>query len=78
MLLSTGFFKLLMIAVLIGIPASWFLNNLWLSLIAYRTELGIQVFSTGVLILLLMGTLTIGSQTLRAAFTNPVDNLRNE
>lgn len=78
MLLSGGFFKLLLIAVVIGIPLSWLLNNLWLNMIAYRTELGVQVFSTGVLILLVMGTVTIGSQTLRAAFTNPVDNLRNE
>ena len=78
MLLSKGFFKLLMIAVLIGIPASWFLNNMWLELMAYRIDVSAAMIGLGVLIMLVLGGLTIGSQTLRAAFANPVDNLKNE
>ena len=77
-LLSKGFFKLLLIAIVIAVPAAWFINNLWLQLIAYRTELSGGVISLGVLLLLLVGGLTIGSQTLRAAYANPVDNLKNE
>lgn len=77
-LLSNSFIKLLVIAVMIGIPLSWMLNDLWLSLIAYRTSLSVSVFSIGVLTLLILGTITIGSQTLRAALTNPVNNLRSE
>ena len=78
LLLSRGFLKILVIAIAIGLPAAWFLNNLWLELIAYHTELGVGVALTGILILLLLGGITIGSQTLRAAFTNPVDNLKSE
>ena len=78
LLLSHGFLKLLLIAVAIGTPLSWILNDLWLSMIAYRTSMDLPVFSTGILILLVLGAVTIGSQTLRGAFTNPVNNLRND
>ena len=77
-LLSRGFMKLLVISLLVGIPMAWFLNNLWLEYIAYHTQIGPGVIATGALVLLLLGGLTIGSQTIRAAFTNPVDNLKNE
>jgi putative ABC transport system permease protein len=78
MLLSKVFLKLLMISIMLGIPAAWFINNLWLEFMAYRTNVSFGMISLGVLILLLLGVFTIGSQTLRAAFANPVDNLKNE
>jgi putative ABC transport system permease protein len=77
-LLSKGFFKLLVISIILGIPASWFINNLWLEVMAYRTDVTFAMFSLGVMILITLGALTIGSQTVRAAFTNPVNNLKNE
>lgn len=78
LLLSKGFIWMLVIAIGLAIPAAWFINNLWLQLIAYHTTLDIYVISTGVGIVVLLGLLTIGSQTLRAALANPVDALRNE
>ncbi|HEY9488412.1 MAG TPA: ABC transporter permease [Chryseosolibacter sp.] len=78
LLLSKGFLNLLTIAIFLGIPLAWFLNNLWLDFIAYHTEIGFGVIAMGALILIFLGGVTIGSQTLRAAFTNPVDNLKNE
>ena len=77
-LLSKSFFKLLLIAIAIALPVAWFINNLWLELIAYHTTFSFTVIISGVSILLVLGALTIGSQTLRAAYTNPVDNLKNE
>lgn len=77
-LLSKGFFKLLLIAVAIGVPAAWLINDLWLQYIAYHTDMGIGVIAVGAVILLFLGAITIGSQTLRAAYANPVDNLKNE
>ena len=77
-LLSKGFLKLLAISILIGVPIAYFGNNLWLEFMAYRTEIGFGVIATGVLTMLVLGAITIGSQTLKAAFTNPVDNLKNE
>jgi len=78
LLLSRGFVVLLGVAVLIAVPVAWFVNNLWLEQIAYRTSFSVGVIGLGILILLALGGLTIGSQTVRAAFTNPVDNLKNE
>jgi putative ABC transport system permease protein len=70
--------NLIWIAILIGVPLAWFINDLWLQLIAYRTTFSPGVIITGIAILIVLGIITIGSQTLRAAFANPVDNLKNE
>ncbi len=77
-LLSRGFLKLLALSVLIGVPLAWFINNFWLNYIAYHTEIGVGVIALGAMTLLLLGAITIGSQTMRAAFTNAIDNLKNE
>jgi len=78
LLLSKGFVTLLTIAIVLGVTASYLINNLWLELLPYRTDVTPAMVSLGVLILFLLGFITIGSQTLRAAFANPVENLKNE
>jgi putative ABC transport system permease protein len=78
LLLSKGFATMLGIAILIGVPLSYFVNNLWLETIAYHTSIGLGVIGIGVLVLIVFGAITIGSQTLRATFVNPVDNLKSE
>lgn len=78
LLLSKGFVVLLVIAIAIAVPAAWFINNLWLQQMAYRTEMSIGVILLGIGIMVGLGLLTIGSQTIRAAWTNPVDNLKND
>lgn len=77
-LLSKGFLKMLAMAIVIGVPASYFINNLWLEEIAFHTSIDLSVISIGVFVLLLFGVITIGSQTIRATFVNPVDNLKSE
>jgi putative ABC transport system permease protein len=76
LLLSKGFVAILGIAIAIGVPASYLINNLWLELIAYHTTLNFTMIIAGVSILILFGILTIGSQTIRATYVNPVDNLK--
>jgi len=78
LLLSRGFLSILGLAVLIGVPLAYVVNNLWLEYIAYRTAMGVGTISLGVLLLVFFGALTIGSQTWRAVFINPVDNLKGE
>lgn len=78
LLLSKGFLTMLGLAVLIGVPAAFFINNLWLELMAYHTSVNLPVIAIGVGVLLLFGALTIGSQTIRATFVKPVDNLKSE
>jgi putative ABC transport system permease protein len=78
LLLSKGFLTMLALAVLIGVPLAYFVNNLWLEFIAYHTTIDIVVVLMGVGVLLLFGAITIGSQTIRATFVKPVDNLKSE
>ena len=78
LLLSKGFLGVLVLAIAIGVPAAYLLNNIWLELIAYHTTFSLIVFTQGVLILLLFGILTILSQTIRATFASPVNSLKNE
>jgi putative ABC transport system permease protein len=78
LLLSKGFLSVLVFAIAMGVPAAYLVNNLWLELIAYHTTISLLMIAQGVLILLLFGMLTIGSQTIRAIFVNPVNNLKNE
>lgn len=75
-LLSKGFVFLLLISVLIAVPLAYLANNLWLQLIAYHTSFDAGVILFGVLILILFAIITIGSQTIRATFVNPVENLK--
>lgn len=77
-LLSKGFVVVLLIAVLIAVPAAYFLNNLWLEQLAYHVSVDLTVIALGITVLIVFGTLTIGSQTYRAVFIKPVDNLKNE
>ncbi len=77
-LLSKGFFSVLLIAILIATPAAYLINNLWLELLAYHVSINAGVIALGVLILIVFGCITIGSQAWRAVFVNPVDNLKND
>jgi putative ABC transport system permease protein len=78
LLLSKGFIYLLIIASCIAIPVSYLLNNVWLQEFAYRIEIGPAIFLGGLLIIFIIGLITIGSQTLRAALANPAITLRDE
>lgn len=77
-LLSGSFMKLIMLSLLIGTPLAWLLNNQWLQMLAYRTSVDAVVVTESCAVLIILGIATVGSQTIRAVFTNPVDNLRNE
>jgi len=78
LLLSKEFLKMLMISVGIGAPFSYFANNFWLQYFPNRVEFGLGTVLSGVMVLLVLGLLTIGSQTWRAAKNNPIDALRAE
>ncbi len=78
LLLSKGFLVMLAISAMIGLPLAWFVNNFWLEQIAYHTTIGFGVVAISVLVLIFFGALTVGSQTVRATFVNPVESLKSE
>jgi putative ABC transport system permease protein len=77
-LLSKGFFMVLLIAILIAVPAAYIINNLWLEQLANHVTIDVSMILLGIVILVVFGGITIGSQTWRAAFVKPVENLKNE
>jgi putative ABC transport system permease protein len=77
-LLSKGFVMILVLAIAIAVPAAYFINNLWLEQLAYHVTVDLPTVGLGVLALVFFGTLTIGSQTWRATYVNPVENLKSE
>jgi putative ABC transport system permease protein len=78
LLISRGFVFLLLIAVAIGVPLAWFINNLWMEHVAYKTPFSLRVVGLGVSVVFILALLTIGSQTLKAAFADPAKSLRND
>jgi putative ABC transport system permease protein len=77
-LLSTGFTRLIFLAVLISIPLSWFVINSWLKGFAYHIEVSWIIFVVASLTALLIAWLTVGYESVKAALTNPAKSLRTE
>ena len=77
-LLSRDFTSMVVIAILIAIPVSYFLTSNWLESFAYRISLEWWFFVMAGAAALIVAWLTVGFQTLKAATINPVDCLRNE
>jgi putative ABC transport system permease protein len=75
-LLSKDFIRILILSILIAAPVSFIVNNLWLRKFPNRVDFGFGTVVAGALILLGLGLLTIGSQTIRASRRNPVDSLK--
>lgn len=77
-LLSKEFFVLVLIGVVIAIPSSWWYLQNWLEQFSYKTEIpwwfGLLAGGSALIISLL----TISSQVLKAAKSNPVESLRSE
>lgn len=78
LLLSTDFLKLVLIAILISAPIAWYSMNNWLEDFAYRINMQWWVFVLSGIGALLIAFLTIGFQSIKAAITNPTQNLRTE
>ncbi|HKK44343.1 MAG TPA: ABC transporter permease [Balneolaceae bacterium] len=78
LLLSKEYLLLIGIAVIIGTPLAWFINNLWMQNVTNRTHVGPLIFLLGIAGTAGLALLTIGSQTLRAARAKSIDNLKSE
>jgi putative ABC transport system permease protein len=77
-LLSKDFVKLVLLAIVIATPVSWYAMNRWLEGFAYKIEIGWWVFPLAGIGALMIALLTISSQAIKAALANPVESLRSE
>jgi putative ABC transport system permease protein len=77
-LLSMDFLKLVMLSIIIASPIAWYAMNTWLQDFYYRIHISWMDFVMAALIALLIALVTVSSQTIRAAISNPVKSLRTE
>ena len=78
-LLSRGFLLLLSISALIALPATYFFfENMVLTNFPYHTPVQIAELFIGLLAVLLIAFLMIGSHTIKAARSNPAEVLKSE
>lgn len=78
LLLSKQYLLLISIAVMIGAPLAYIINSLWMQAVSNKTEVGPVIFAIGVAGTLLLALVTVGSQAVRAARINSIENLRSE
>ncbi|WP_075350805.1 FtsX-like permease family protein [Algoriphagus marinus] len=78
LLLGKDFLKLVGIGFLIAIPVSWFGMNSWLEDFAFHIGISWTVFLFAGLIAGLIAGITVMSQSLKAAWADPVKSIKSE
>ena len=78
MQLSREFTLLVIVAFIIASPIAWYVMDGWLQDFAYRTPLGVTVFLLAGIVAIAIAWVTVGLQTFRTAYSNPVEALRYE
>jgi ABC-type antimicrobial peptide transport system permease subunit len=77
-LISKDFLKLVLIALVIATPLTWWFMSDWLQKYPYRITISIWLFAAVGILILLLALLVVGLNTIKAAITNPVKSLRTE
>lgn len=78
LLLSKDFVKLVMIALLVAAPLTWYFMQMWLDHYAYHTPVSVWLFIATGAGTILITLLTVGYQSAKAALMNPAKSLRTE
>ena len=78
-LLSRGFLTLLSISALIALPATYFFfEEVMLTNLPYHNPIQVTELFAGLVVVLIIAFIMIGSQTLKAAQSNPAEVLKSE
>jgi putative ABC transport system permease protein len=77
-LLSKDFMKLVLISFALAIPVSIYAMKTWLEGFAYRVPIQWWVFVLAAAIAMLIAFLTISTQAIKAALSDPAKSLRSE
>lgn len=78
MLISKEFLRLVLIAFVIAVPATWWFMHNWLQQYTFRVNISIWMFAVVGLIVLLLTLIVVSLNTMKAAVTKPVKSLRTE
>ncbi len=77
-MLSKEFVSLVIVAILIAVPVSWWAMSKWLQDFTWRIDMGWFTFALAGLIAIVIAVLTVSLHAIRAALANPVNSLRSE
>jgi putative ABC transport system permease protein len=77
-LLSGDFIKLILLSIVIATPVTWYFMDKWLEDFAYRIDIKWWMFVIAGLMSIIIALLTVSTQAIKAAITNPVKSLRSE
>ncbi|WP_149240056.1 ABC transporter permease [Dyadobacter sp. 32] len=77
-LLSTDFVKLVLVAVVIALPISYYTVSIWLQDFPYRIEISWWYFAISALLAITVAIVTVGFQSIKTAMLDPVKSLRSE
>ena len=77
-LLSGEFTRMVLTAILIAVPISYWITTAWLGTFVFKIDLTWWFFAGSALAALVIAWLTVGLQTFRAARINPASCLRDE
>jgi len=74
-LLTREFIILVTVAFVIAAPVAWWATNRWLENFAYRINVMVWMFVAGAVVTLVIASVAIGVQAIKAATENPVKAL---
>lgn len=77
-LLSKDFLKLVAISFVIASPLAYWAVSVWLKDYPYRTPIPVTAFILAGILSMVIALVTVSSQAIRAALSNPVKSLRSE
>ena len=77
-MLSSEFFKLVLLSNLIAWPLAYILMKRWLEAFAYRTAVGPSIFLLTGILTVIIAAITTGLNATKAASANPIDSLKYE
>ena len=76
--LSSGFVTMIITAIIIATPLTYWIMTRWLEDFAYRIDISWWMFAAAGGIAFIIALATTSFQTIKAAVANPVDSLRTE
>jgi putative ABC transport system permease protein len=77
-LLSKDFIKLVLLAIVIATPVTWYVMNLWLEGFAYKVAIEWWIYPLAGIVAIVVAIATISSQAIKAAMLNPVNSLKSD
>ncbi len=77
-ILSREFVALIVMALVVSVPISYYIIGRWMEDFAYQTKIHWWIYLLGGLISILIALISIGTKIWKASEANPIDSLRYE